>query len=214
MSRRSCSTAMARRRARSSKNGWASGRRSPPWPWSAASSPPSICSEVPPLLIFATCPAQPARGCDVDGTGMTSHPEILEACSFVTIARAVVAVCALCLVTFASAQEVRPPGEIPSQPSGEPAANPPAAPAPNSVSRPGFVDAIGHWFNEGTTKCKADLQGAQATFDQLGKETRDAAKDATDAVVGLPNARMVTLRERCAVAQNGAPDCQAAAAAA
>ena len=58
------------------------------------------------------------------------------------------------------------------------------------------------------------MQGAQATFDQLGKETRDAAKDATDAVVGLPNARIVIVRERCAVAQNGAPDCQAAAAAA
>jgi len=145
---------------------------------------------------------------------MTSHPEILEACSFATIARAVLAACALCLVTFASAQEVRPPGEIPSQPPGEAAANPPAAPTPNSVSRPGFVDAIGHWFNEGTTKFKSDLQGAQATFDQLGKETRDAAKDATDAVVGLPNARMMTVRERCAVAQNGAPDCQAAAAAA
>jgi hypothetical protein len=145
---------------------------------------------------------------------MTSHPEILEACSFVTIARAVVAACALCLVTFASAQEIRPPGEIPSQSPGEPAANPPAAPAPNSVFRPGVVDAIGHWLNEGTTRFKSDLQGAQATFDQLGKETRDAAKDATDAVVGLPNARMVTVRERCAAAQNGAPDCQAAAAAA
>ena len=141
---------------------------------------------------------------------MTSHPEILEACSFATIARAVVAACALCLVTLASAQEVRPPGEIPSQSPGEPAANP----SPDSGLRPGFVDAIGHWFNEGTTKFKSDLQGAQATFDQLGKETRDAAKDATDAVVGLPNARMVTVRERCAVAQNGAPDCQAAAAAA
>jgi hypothetical protein len=145
---------------------------------------------------------------------MTSHQEILEACSFVTIARAVVAACALCLVTFASAQEVRPPGEIPSQSPGESAANPPAAPTPDSGLRPGFVDAIGHWFNEGTTKFKSDLQGAQATFDQLGKETRDAAKDATDAVVGLPNARMVTVRERCAAAQNGAPDCQAAAAAA
>ncbi|HKA79353.1 MAG TPA: hypothetical protein VKD43_04930 [Xanthobacteraceae bacterium] len=106
------------------------------------------------------------------------------------------------------------PGEIPSQQPGEPAANPPAAPAPDSVFRPGFVDTIGHWLNEGTTRFKSDLQGAQATFDQLGKETRDAAKDATDAVVGLPNARIVIARERCAVAQNGAPDCQAAAAAA
>ena len=141
---------------------------------------------------------------------MISHPEILEACSFATIARAVVAACALCLAATASAQDLRPPGDIPSQQPSEPAANPP----PNSGSTPGFVDTIGHWLNEGTTRFKSDLQGAQATFDQLGKETRDAAKDATDAVVGLPNARMVTVRERCAVAQNGAPDCQAAAAAA
>jgi hypothetical protein len=141
---------------------------------------------------------------------MISHPEILEACSFATIARAVVAACALCLAATASAQDLRPPGDIPSQQPSEPAANPP----PNSGSAPGFVDTIGHWLNEGTTRFKSDLQGAQATFDQLGKETRDAAKDATDAVVGLPNARVVTVRERCAVAQNGAPDCQAAAAAA
>ena len=141
---------------------------------------------------------------------MISHPEILEACSFATIARAVVAACALCLAATASAQDLRPPGDIPSQQPSEPAANPP----PNSGSAPGFVDTIGHWLNEGTTRFKSDLQGAQATFDQLGKETRDAAKDATDAVVGLPNARVMTVRERCAVAQNGAPDCQAAAAAA
>jgi hypothetical protein len=145
---------------------------------------------------------------------MTSHPGTPEARSFASIARAVLAAGALCLVTSAPAQEVRPPGEIPSHQPGEPAATPPAAPAPDSVFRPGFVDTIGHWLNEGTTRFKSDLQGAQATFDQLGKETRDAAKDATDAVVGLPNARIVTARERCAVAQNGAPDCQAAAAAA
>ena len=34
---------------------------------------------------------------------------------------------------------------------------------------------------------------------------------ATGAVIGLPNARVVTARERCAPAQNGSPDCQAAA---
>jgi hypothetical protein len=145
---------------------------------------------------------------------MTSRPQIPDACCCATIVRAALAACALCLVTSAPAQDVRPPGEIPSQQPGEPAANPPAAPAPDSVFRPGFVDTIGHWLNEGTTRFKSDLQGAQATFDQLGKETRDAAKDATDAIVGLPNARIVTVRERCAVAQNGAPDCQAVAGAA
>jgi hypothetical protein len=143
---------------------------------------------------------------------MTSHPEIFEACSFAAIARAVVAVCALGLAAPASAQDLRPPGDIPSHQPGESAANPPAAPAPDSVFQPGFVDTIGHWLNEGTTRFKTDLQGTQATFDQFTKETRDVAKDAADAVIGLPNARIVTVRERCAAAQNGAPDCQAAAA--
>jgi hypothetical protein len=145
---------------------------------------------------------------------MTSHPEMFEACSFATVARAVVAVCALGLAAPAPAQDLRPPGEIPSQQPGESAANPSAAPAPNSAFRPGFVDTMGHWLNEGTTRFKTDLQDTQATFDEFAKETRDVAKDATEAVMGLPNARIVTVRERCAAAPNGAPDCQAAAAAA
>ena len=143
---------------------------------------------------------------------MTGHPEIVEACSFAAIARAVVAACALCLAASAPAQELRPPRDIPSQQPSGPAANPSAA--PDSVFQPGFVDAIGHWLNESTTRFGTDLQGTQATFDQFAKDTRDVAKDATDAVMGLPNARIVTVRERCAAAQNGAPDCQAAAAAA
>ena len=143
---------------------------------------------------------------------MTSHLEIFEACSFATVARAVAAACALCLAASAPAQELRPPRDIPSQQPSGPAANPSAA--PDSVFQPGFVDAIGHWLNESTTRFGTDLQGTQATFDQFAKDTRDVAKDATDAVMGLPNARIVTVRERCAAAQNGAPDCQAAAAAA
>ena len=143
---------------------------------------------------------------------MTSHLEIFEACSFATVARAVAAACALCLAASAPAQELRPPRDIPSQQPSGPAANPSAA--PDSVFQPGFVDAIGHWLNESTTRFKTDLQGTQATFDQFAKDTRDVAKDATDAVMGLPNARIVTVRECCAAAQNGAPDCQAAAAAA
>ena len=145
---------------------------------------------------------------------MTSHPEIFEAWSFAAIARAAVAVCALGLAAPAPAQDLRPPGDLPSQQPRESAANPSAAPAPDSVFQPGVVDTIGHWLNEGTTRFKTDLQGTQTTFDQFAKETRDVAKDATDAVMGLPNARIVTVRERCAAAQNGAPDCQAAAAAA
>jgi len=36
-------------------------------------------------------------------------------------------------------------------------------------------------------------------------------KEAAGAIVGLPNARIVSGRERCALAQNGAPDCAPAA---
>jgi membrane protein YqaA with SNARE-associated domain len=72
------------------------------------------------------------------------------------------------------------------------------------------VETFGRWLDQGTTKFRTDMQGAQQTFDKLGTQTRDAAKDVTDAMIGLPNARVVTARERCAAAKNGSPDCQAA----
>jgi len=53
------------------------------------------------------------------------------------------------------------------------------------------------------------MQDAQGKFDKLNNEARAAAKDA---VIGLPGARAQNGRERCAPADNGAPDCQAAAA--
>ncbi len=121
---------------------------------------------------------------------------------------AATAACTVVLLASALAQEVRPPAEIPT------AADPAGAPDPNSTARPGFVDAVGRWFDEGTTKFKSGLQGAQHSFDQFADQTRDAASDATGAVMGLPNTRIVPVRERCVVAGNGGPDCQAAATAA
>jgi hypothetical protein len=141
---------------------------------------------------------------------MTSRSGQIDARDF-AVARATVAACAVFLLVPALAQEARPPAEIPSQNAGAAAANPPPA-APNSMPGPSLVDTIGRWFDDGTTKFKSNLQGAQQSFDEFADQTRDAAKDATDAVMGLPNARIVTVRERCAAAQNGAPDCQAAAA--
>lgn len=82
---------------------------------------------------------------------------------------------------------------------------------PNLGLQPDLIETFGRWLEEGTTRFKSDMQGAQETFDKLGNQTFDAAKDATGAVIGLPNARVVTARERCAPAQNGSPDCQAAA---
>lgn len=144
---------------------------------------------------------------------MTSRSGQIDARGFAVGARATMAACAVFLLVPALAQEARPPAEIPSQNAGAAAANPPPA-APNSMPGPSLVDTIGRWFDDGTTKFKSNLQGAQQSFDEFADQTRDAAKDATGAVIGLPNARIVTVRERCAAAQNGAPDCQAAAAAA
>jgi len=143
---------------------------------------------------------------------MTSRSGQIDARDF-AVARATMAACTVFLLVPALAQEARPPAEFPSQNAGAAAANPPPA-APNSMPGPSLVDTIGRWFDDGTTKFKSNLQGAQQSFDEFADQTRDAAKDATGAVMGLPNARIVTVRERCAAAQNGAPDCQAAAAAA
>ena len=139
--------------------------------------------------------------------------------------------CVLVLVVSALAQEARPPAQIPTQgppqapnqapfqaqdqpqgPAGGPAPNQAPADA-NPAFRPGFIDAFGRWLQEGTSKFKSDMQGAQENIDKLGNQAREAAKDATGTVIGLPNARAMTGRERCTPAGNGAPDCPTAAVA-
>jgi hypothetical protein len=108
--------------------------------------------------------------------------------------------CVLLVAGFGLAQENRPVADAP----------PPAPPSPSST-QPGFIDVLGRWLEEGATKFKSDMQSAQERLDKLGSQARETTKDATGAVVGLPNTRIVIAREQCAAAQNGAPDCQAAA---
>jgi hypothetical protein len=87
----------------------------------------------------------------------------------------------------------------------------PSAQAPSSNHQPGFVDVVGRWFEQGAAKFKSQMENAQEKFDKLGTQAREATKDATGAIVGLPNARVVNARERCVKAPNGAPDCLTAA---
>jgi hypothetical protein len=144
--------------------------------------------------------------------------------SAATASRAAVAVSALALVVSAPAQEgpvprpllplqapAQAPGEPPSQVPSQVPSQPPANADSNPAFRPGFIDVFGRWLEEGANKFKSDMQGAQEKFDQFGGQARDAAKEATGAIMALPNARPLTAHERCAPAQNGAPDCQAAA---
>jgi hypothetical protein len=110
--------------------------------------------------------------------------------------------CALLVAASGLAQENRP---LADPPPAAPAASPP-------TPQPGFIDAFSRWLEEGAARFKTNMQGAQEKLDRLGNQAREATKEATGAVVGLPNTRVVSARERCAAAQNGAPDCQTAAA--
>ena len=154
-------------------------------------------------------PAHAAVGCDVKGNVMTSRLGTIRTRSSAGTA---VGACALFLALSALAQEAQSPKPAPA-PDPNPAQSPngpgffllpPLPPQPN------LVETFGRWLDQGTTKFRTDMQGAQETFDKLGNQTRDAAKDATDAMIGLPNTRIVTARERCGAARNGSPDCQAA----
>jgi hypothetical protein len=186
--------------------------------------------------------AQVVDGDDGDGIGMTSRDSTVLRCSATAlraVSRALLGACMLGLAMLsASAQETQPsrpvpgqapgfapaqapiqapsqmPSQAPSQTPGQPPSDPATA-APDQAFRPGFIDALGRWLEEGASKLKSGVQGAQEKVDQLGSQARDAAKEATKeatgSVLALPGLRPVTARERCALAQNGAPDCQAAA---
>ena len=117
------------------------------------------------------------------------------------------------------------------------AAPPPAAAAPVAPQqKPGLFESIGRWFDQGASNVRDHLRGAKRKMDDLGdnaaansrgfsenaakvgqgaadvgKGAADATKNAMDAVAKLPTARMMSGRERCADAPNGAPDCVAAA---
>jgi len=107
------------------------------------------------------------------------------------------------------------------------ASPPPPAPAPEQ--KPGMFESIGRWFDQGASSFREHLQGAKRKMDDLGdeaasnsrgfndkaaeagKNAADATKGAVDAMTKLSTARVMTGRERCVVAPNGAPDCLAAA---
>ncbi len=123
-------------------------------------------------------------------------------------APSIAAACAFLVGGFAVAQEAGP--TLQSAPPAQP------GPSPNQTSppgQPGFIDAFGRWLEQGAKNLKSNLDDAQSTLEKLGSNAREATKDAAGAVVGLPNARMLTAHEVCTSAQNGAPDCQTAAAA-
>jgi hypothetical protein len=118
----------------------------------------------------------------------------------------------------------------PQPPTAEPTATQPTtAPPPSASYQPGFIDAFGRFIGESASKLNSRLKSTNETLGDLSSQTTGAAKDAAEgaaqaavgtakqaagAIVGLPSQHIVTGRERCAAAANGAPDCRAAADAA
>jgi hypothetical protein len=127
---------------------------------------------------------------------------------------------------------------MPSLAGAQDNAPPPAAvePPPPPPPQAGLFEAIGRWVDRGATNFTDHLRGAKRSMDdfgdkasanskemtdqaakvgqgaaEIGKTAVDATKNAVDAVAKLPAARMISGRERCATAPNGAPDCVTAA---
>lgn len=81
---------------------------------------------------------------------------------------------------------------------------------------PGLFESIGRWFDELGSSFKDAGKGVENFGREAGvaaKTTVEGAKDAAGAVARIPAARVITGREKCRTAPNGAPDCVAAATA-
>jgi hypothetical protein len=85
---------------------------------------------------------------------------------------------------------------------------------PEPAFKPGFLSEVGRWFDG----LGSGLRGARSGVENLGHEagvaarsTVEDAKSAAGAVTGISNARLVRGHEVCALAPNGAPDCELAA---
>jgi hypothetical protein len=148
-------------------------------------------------------------------------------------AAVLLASCWLALTPFAAAQEAEP---LPIAPPASPA---PAAPPPKpgvfeTIGR--WVDESTNAFQDHLRGAKRSMDelGDKATANnkdlsdqaaKVGQSAVDVTKGAVDvttgavgatanavgAVVKLPTARLMSGRERCALAPNGAPDCVTAA---
>ena len=118
--------------------------------------------------------------------------------------RAVIASLACCLLAAAAQAQQQP-----QQPGGAVAPPPPAQaePAPSEAPpsyRPGFLDALGRFIGNSKEAIDSQMRSTQETLGTFGSQ----AKDAAGSVVAIPGTRVITGRQLCPMAPNGAPDCQ------
>jgi hypothetical protein len=99
-----------------------------------------------------------------------------------------------------------PPQALPSQPSQDgprgPQADTESASTPGY--RPGFLDALGRWFGDPRGAFESQMKNTQEALGTMGDQAREAA----NSVVTIPGTRVITGRQLCPTAANGAPNCQ------
>ena len=140
------------------------------------------------------------------------------------------AAAAAIFILFAGVASAQAPAD-PQKPAEaqQPAADDAPAPAPPAATAPpaepaGVVGAFGTLMQQGVTSMTTGFdamvgaaKGAADAASTVAKGAADAAKGAAgvavDGVTKLPVAGIAAGREQCAIAGNGAPDCQVAAAA-
>jgi hypothetical protein len=143
------------------------------------------------------------------------------------LASAKLAVVAALALTACAAAAQEPQPALPPQNLAGPSATPAVQPAPQR--QPGFLESFGRWMDEAGAGMRKNadqmwrgMGGVGNSAGSAAKGTADAAatvaKGAADATKGtvdvlgrLGSARLVTGRERCPIAPNGAPDCKLAA---
>ena len=128
------------------------------------------------------------------------------------VAAAMARVCTIVMLALLAgaglAQETQPPAATPPSPPAQ-------MPRP---FEPGFLQAIGRWFERSSedlnTRAKTARDNAQGALDDMGEKAKAAAaaaKEAAEKLAKLPGSRVIDGRERCELAPNGFADCRAAA---
>ena len=140
------------------------------------------------------------------------------------------AACTLLLSPLATRAQVLPPAPQqqppqqsqpePNTPPAQPQATPPQQSTPEKKT--GVFESFGRWFDDSAAGMRKNFdatwrgtgEAAKGTADVAGQMTKgafDAAKGTADAFGKFGASRVVTGRQRCTLAPNGAPDCKVAA---
>jgi hypothetical protein len=160
------------------------------------------------------------RSCNRRGVRAAALPWLLGAALLLAAAPAPAAEDPNAAAAAVPPAQTEPPA-WPNQPPA-PQASPGFPAQPSPVSPLGFLQEVGRWWQDSVTNFNTTMKGHQGRMDELNAQaakdaeaaTREAMKNAAEAataVARLPNTRVIEVRERCAAAANGAPDCRAAA---